>query len=475
MQLLEVYTPGIDVYVRYKVLDPLDVEAFVDAHKTEDRDVYKRDVMELVVYNLRTDVLDSLRSIDKDKARLCLDSIYNGCVMLNPGLDVDSWLRISVTNADSVVAPPVSPPKEPPAKQTTAKKTETQTKPKPRKSRRITRAKFRGLEPHLKDRIVGQDEAIEAVTSALKRSIIGLSDDERPLGTFLFAGASGIGKTHLAKELHSYLYGTDYDLVRIDCGEYQHKHENQKLLGAPPGYVGYDEGGQLTSKIKAHPYTVVLLDEVEKAHPDLWNTFLRIFDEGMVTDGSGEEVSFRNTIIIMTTNLGNKEVVSDSINVGIGFGKNIHVDIKNSVLPPRDQVIKYAEKAIRKSFRPEFLNRIDKTIVFNHLSNSNMNAIARLELDRLAAKLKKKGMTLDYGDEVLERMVEEGVNPVEGVRGLSKVRRDHIEDRVADKLMASSRWPRGTAVTIYLDGTDFDVAVKRPVKKKAQEKKNANT
>lgn len=465
MQLLDVYHPAIDVNVSYQVLDSNDVDDFIEAHRYSDIDEYAKAVIERVVYNLRTEVVRALRSIDKTEAKTVMKSIYNGCIMLNPTLDIDAWMKLS-SSSTSIDEPKTNKKITNTKKAIMAPKKQdnAESEKKPEK-KKISRAKFKGLAPFLKEKVIGQDEAVNTIVSALKRSIVGLSDDERPLGVFLFAGASGIGKTHLAKELHSYVFGDDSEFVRLDCGEYQHKHENQKLTGSPPGYVAYEEGGQLTEKIKKNPQTVLLLDEVEKAHPDVWDTFLRVFDEGMITDSHGEEVSFRDTIIIMTTNLGNQDSVDSLVTNGLGFGRQVDIDFRDAEMPERDQVVKYTDKAIRKSFRPEFLNRIDKIVVFNHLSKEAMVSIADLEMDKITSKLKKKGITLNYEASVAEKMIDDGVNPVEGVRGLSKIRREYIEDVISDALLSESRWPRGTVISLYVDEDEYKADIRRPKKK----------
>lgn len=455
MQLLEVYTPGIEIYVKYKVLDPRDVEAFVRQNANSTPEAYASNVLEMCVFNLKSEVRTALKKLDRDDAHVVLDSIYNGCRMLNPGFDVDTWLRLADKQPEQQEVP------QPRRKERSSGggETKTGTSTKRTRSRKITKPRFLGLEPYLKSRLIGQDDAIEEVVNALKRQVAGLGDENRPMGIFLFAGASGVGKTHLAKELHNYLFGEEHDMVRIDCGEYQHKHENQKLLGSPPGYLGHENGGFLTNQMSEKQNTVLLLDEVEKAHPDIWDTFLRVFDEGELTDGTGKQVSFRNSIIIMTTNLGNTDVI-ESMSEGLGFTHSIG-DLL--VAPKRHLVEKYTVKAIRKSFRPEFLNRMDKTVVFNHLTNKDLIEIARLECDAIEAKLTKKGMKLSYPETVLEAMVREGVNPIEGARGLSKVRRDQIENAISDKLLSTTRWPRGTV--IYLGWTEeegYTVDAKKP-------------
>jgi ATP-dependent Clp protease ATP-binding subunit ClpC len=254
-------------------------------------------------------------------------------------------------------------------------------------------------------------------------------------------------------------------MVRIDCGEFQHKHENQKLIGSPPGYVGHDEGGQLVNLVKKNPYTVVLLDEVEKAHADMWNTFLRVFEDGVLTDGKGEEVSFLNTVIIMTTNLGNEKTVDYLLSGGTGFAKNINHKTSTTQMPAKEMVEKNTLDAVRKHFRPEFINRLDKIIVFNHLDRSNLEKIAELEMSIIMDKLSKKGYSINYTDEVISALLDKGVDTVKGARGLAQVRREKMEDQLADILIKSAP-PRGTIFEIsYKDESDnFIFTLKKPSK-----------
>ena len=384
--------------------------------------------------------------------------------MLNPGLDIDLWIDLAYSK---MVASPIIDDDFPldedmlnRIKGSKNKKTSPKVKVK-----KITRQKFLGLKQHLEDNIIGQSYAISTIINALKRSQVGLNDKNRPLGVFLFAGSSGVGKTHLANTVHKYLFGEEYSMVRIDCGEFQHKHENQKLIGSPPGYVGHDEGGQLVNLVKKNPYTVVLLDEVEKAHPDLWNTFLRVFDDGILTDSKGEEVDFRNTIIIMTTNLGNEKTVDFLLAGGAGFNKSINYKLGTTQAPPKEMVEKNTLDAIRKHFRPEFLNRIDKIIVFNHLIQDDFEKIAELEMSIVADKLVKKGYLVNYNEQVISAILKKGVDTVKGARGLAQVRREQVEDKLADILIKSLP-PRGSIFEIsYKDKEDdFIFTIKKPEK-----------
>lgn len=452
MRMIDVFTPSLNIVIRYRSISDDDIDTFVRANAELQQDDYMKKVLEWVVYNLRTDVLDQLKDMDRKIAREHLEAVYHGCVMINPGLDVTTWLEISQPkNADNGIGTSIE------IKKTSSPSTKS-------KSSSMTRAKILGLEEHLKSRIVGQPEAISAVSKALKRSMVGLQDEGRPLGVFVFAGSSGVGKSQLAKELHSYLFDKSSQIVRIDCGEYQHKHENQKLLGAPQGYSGYEDGGFLTNQMKKNPKTIVLLDEAEKAHPDIWNTFLRVFDDGVMTDNQGKTISFQESIIIMTTNLGNKEILESMSGTSTGFGSQLG-DIKRTDIPKRTMVEKKARDAIKKSFRPEFLNRIDKIIVFNHLEHDDYTEIAALEMQKVADKLSKRGVTLDYDVSILTKLIELGVNAVEGARGMTRVRRDFIEDAISDAII-EKKANRGSIVQISWHDEDCEVAVKKPQRKK---------
>jgi ATP-dependent Clp protease ATP-binding subunit ClpC len=253
-------------------------------------------------------------------------------------------------------------------------------------------------------------------------------------------------------------------MVRIDCGEFQHKHENQKLLGSPPGYIGHEDGGQLINLVKKFPNTVVLLDEVEKAHPDLWNTFLRIFDDGIITDNKGKQVSFRNTIIIMTTNLGNDKISENLLRPSAGFTGIVDFRTKTKETPQRDIVKKNTFEAVRKHFKPEFINRLDKIIVFNHLNNEDYQQIAELEMNVIKTKLFNKGYSLIYTDSVIDAFIEKGVDSIKGARGLAQIRRESIEDKISD-IIIRHPVPRGTIFHIdHLD--DFTINLNKPKKEK---------
>lgn len=469
MDVIQIYTPEIEEYVLYKRVPYEEVEIFVSEHDSADKEVFIKNVLQLCITNLQSDIVEALKGLEREKAYKALRKIYNGCIMLNPGLDVDDWLAItgdiSFIKSDQISSDAEFPP-TPDELKDLEKKQDTKKKDTRFKKSFVTKSKFMGLESFLKDAIIGQDEAVETVVNSLKRSVTGLREDDRPVGVFLMAGASGVGKSELAKKLQEYLFGSD-KIVRIDFGEYQQKHDVHKLIGAPPSYVGYEEGGQLSNQIKENPHTVVLLDEVEKAHPDIWNTLLRVFDEGYLTDSGGETVSFKNTIIIMTTNLGNRDIVSNINGSDIGFGE---INVGN--IPTRAATEKYVNRAVEKYFRPEFINRLDKTVVFNHLDKDALIKIADLELSKLAKKLTKKGLSLHYGEDVLEQMVEKGFNAIEGARGMRRVRRELLEDSIADQLLSKGS-PRGSMVFLMWPD-EPEVTIKRPEKKATKKKTQAN-
>jgi hypothetical protein len=352
MQIYQIYIPELATYGKFKVLEPDSLEEFISAYKKDNKQVdilsFRKKVVETFVFNLKSDITDALRMMTKQAAQSCLDSLFTGCIMLNPGLDIDMWLNIAYTGVpedmnpmeldDDISSAFLNSLKNMrsnfPKLDSEGYPFDDNTKAKP-KIKQISKQKFLGLKNHLSSNIIGQDAAIESIVSSLKRSQAGLSDNDRPLGVFLFAGSSGVGKTHLANVLHKYLFGNDYPMVRIDCGEYQHKHENQKLIGSPPGYIGHDEGGQLVNTIRQFPSSVVLLDEVEKAHPDLWNTFLRVFDDGVLTDAKGEIVDFKNAVIIMTTNLGNDKTSDHLLAGGTGFNRDVNYKTSTKKIPER--------------------------------------------------------------------------------------------------------------------------------------------
>jgi len=467
MQVYEIFFAELGTYAKIKVMDPEIIKSLVDDYGQMEREDYIRKVLEKLVRNMRPDILGSLKMMSRAGAKRNIEALFNACVMLNPGLDMDLWHSLAYSIFEDEGSAALEPlqnilfPPDGVAPEEYHPQTVSSKKSKPKK---LTKAKFLNLERYLKEKVVGQDEAIDALVNTLKRSQVGLNDEGRPLGVFLFSGSSGVGKTHLARELHKYLYSDATDPVRIDCGEYQHKHDNQKLTGAPPGYVGHEDGGALANAVRANPDTVVLLDEVEKAHADIWNTFLRVFDEGILTDNKGRTVDFRNTVIIMTTNIGNDKVVEQLVAGGTGFNSRVTTLTSTKAIPPRSQVENLVNAGVRKMFKPEFLNRIDRTVVFNYLLPEDYVNIADLEIQKIDEKLSKKGIVFKWDERVLDLLIDLGVDSVRGARGMANVRRDRIETMLADK-MIETKIIRGTIIELSVSDDDFAISIITPKKK----------
>ncbi len=279
------------------------------------------------------------------------------------------------------------------------------------------REKLLQMESQLRTRVVGQEPAIKAISEAVRRARAGLQDINRPIGSFLFLGPTGVGKTELTKALTSFLFDDEAAMVRIDMSEYMEKHAVARLIGAPPGYVGYEEGGSLTEAVRRRPYQVILFDEVEKAHPDVFNVLLQVLDDGRLTDGQGRTVDFRNTMIILTSNLGS------DILAGLAEGQPSEA--------ARDQVM----QVVRSTFRPEFLNRLDEIILFNRLQPKDMTHIVEIQLKRLQALLDDRKIVMNVEDSAKEWLAKEGYNPVYGARPLKRVIQQHVQNPLATKIL----------------------------------------
>lgn len=280
------------------------------------------------------------------------------------------------------------------------------------------------LESVLHKRVIGQDKAVSAVARAIRRSRSGIKDERRPIGSFLFLGPTGVGKTELAKSVAAAMFGSEDNLIRLDMSEYMDQIASSKLIGSAPGYVGYEEGGQLSEQVRRHPYSVVLLDEVEKAHPDVFNLLLQVLDEGFLTDSKGRKVDFRNTIIIMTSNLGSRTLFDSK---AVGF----NADKVDQAKARRAKV----EQAIKQFFRPEFLNRIDETIIFDELTKKQLRDIVTLLTHKLVVRLQKKGITLKISRAALDKIVQDGYDPENGARPLRRAIQNDIEDKLAEMLI----------------------------------------
>ena len=299
------------------------------------------------------------------------------------------------------------------------------------------------LEEKLHERVVGQDDAVCAVARAIRRSRVGLKDPRRPIGSFLFLGPTGVGKTELCKTLAESMFGDENAMVRIDMSEYMERHTVSRLVGSPPGYVGHEEGGQLTEKVRRKPYSVVLFDEIEKAHEDVWNILLQILEDGIVTDSQGRRVDFKNTIIVMTSNVGAKNITAADT-ARLGFAADEAVDEAHRFERIRQAVL--AE--LKRTFRPEFLNRIDETIVFRQLTQENICAIARSMLETTARRMAEQGITLETEDAAVEVLAKDGFDPQYGARPLRRAIQSRVEDAVAEQMLQGALCAGETAQVV---------------------------
>lgn len=311
--------------------------------------------------------------------------------------------------------------------------------------------KLLNMESILHSRVIGQDEAVVAVAKAVRRARAGLKDPKRPIGSFIFLGPTGVGKTELARALAESIFGDEEAMIRVDMSEYMEKHSTSRLVGSPPGYVGYDEGGQLTEKVRRKPYSVVLLDEIEKAHPDVFNILLQVLEDGRLTDSKGRTVDFRNTILIMTSNVGASELKRNKY---VGFNvqdeSQNHKDMKDKVMGE-----------LKRAFRPEFINRIDEIIVFHSLEKKHLTDIVSLMSDQLTKRLKEQDLSIELTDAAKAKVAEEGVDLEYGARPLRRAIQKHVEDRLSEELL---RGNIDKGQHIVLDVEDGEFVVKTTAK-----------
>ncbi|WP_290716831.1 AAA family ATPase, partial [Gordonia sp. UBA7599] len=300
------------------------------------------------------------------------------------------------------------------------------------------------MEDELHKRIIGQEDAVKAVSKAIRRTRAGLKDPKRPSGSFIFAGPSGVGKTELSKALANFLFGDDDALIQIDMGEFHDRFTASRLFGAPPGYVGYEEGGQLTEKVRRKPFSVVLFDEIEKAHPEIYNSLLQVLEDGRLTDGQGRTVDFKNTVLIFTSNLGTSDI---SKAVGMGFSKSNDGDSQY------DRMKQKVNDELKKHFRPEFLNRIDDVIVFHQLTSDQIIEMVDLMIGRVEKQLKAKDIDLELTDKAKSLLAKRGFDPVLGARPLRRTIQREIEDQLSEKILFNEVTP---GQIVVVDVEDWD-------------------
>ena len=311
--------------------------------------------------------------------------------------------------------------------------------------------RLKNLEAILHERVVGQDEAVKAVAKAIKRGRAGLKDPKRPIGSFMFLGPTGVGKTELSKALAETMFGSEDSLIRVDMSEYMEKHSVSKFIGSPPGYVGFEDGGQLTEKIRKRPYSVILFDEVEKAHPDVFNILLQVLEDGILTDAQGRKIDFKNTVIIMTSNLGAKEILGNSSS-HLGFA-SAGTDSKSS---ERDNIREKVMEQVKRAFKPEFLNRIDEIIVFDRLSEENIESIARLMLSSLSDRLNANSISVEFDDEAVKKIAKKGFDPVYSARPLRRAIQSDIEDMLSEMIIDGSV-KKSDNITVTVEDDNFAV------------------
>jgi ATP-dependent Clp protease ATP-binding subunit ClpC len=319
------------------------------------------------------------------------------------------------------------------------------------------------LEAELHKRVISQNEAVKAVSKAIRRGRVGLKDPKRPTGSFLFLGPTGVGKTELCRALAEALFGDESAMIKVDMSEYMERHTVSKMIGSPPGYVGYDDGGQLTEKIRRKPYSVVLFDEIEKAHEDVFNIMLQIMEDGVLTDGHGRKVDFKNTIIVMTSNVGAHAITDDKKPLGFNAGKT---DGSKSY----EEIKKSVTAELKRTFKPEFLNRIDDTIVFSQLTKEDIREIATNMLGEINKRVESLGIKLTFEPEAVDIIAAAGFDPVYGARPLRRAIQSAVEDGISEKMLDGT-FKSGDNVLLRAKGGKAELVKKRSRRAASSEEK----
>ncbi|NOY45537.1 MAG: ATP-dependent Clp protease ATP-binding subunit [Deltaproteobacteria bacterium] len=404
------YSEALDRFVRVRSFTETETQRLLGGARFRNRDEYVRFLLGLCIPEFPAEILPHLleRGPEGEERRRIEDALYQLCVDVNPHLDI-TRVSVPVTEGEAETHLYLVEPRQEEA---------------PGEADRVLR-----LEELLERQVVGQREAVEKLARVLRRAAAGLKDPDRPVGSFFFLGQTGVGKTELAKALVRVLYPGEDRLVRVDCSEYAQSHEYAKLIGAPPGYIGHGEGGYLTDAVMARGPCVVLFDEIEKAHPKLHQLLLQVLDEGILTDSKGRKVSFRDAVIIMTSNVGTREV--EELDRRAGFG----------VCTGCEEVESESLKALRAEFPPEFVNRIDEVIVFRPLSREASLKICELILKEVEGYLEPRRLAIDFDPEVKEFLVEEGTDPRYGARPLRRTIRRHVLDPLATELLSGKFRP----------------------------------
>jgi len=313
----------------------------------------------------------------------------------------------------------------------------------------------------INSKVVGQADAVNKIVKSIRRNRLGIKDPNKPIGSFIFLGSTGVGKTYLAKQLAKEIFGSEDNLIRVDMSEFQEKHTISRLIGAPPGYVGYDEGGQLTEQVKNKPYSVILFDEIEKANKDIFSTLLQVLDDGHMTDGLGRKINFKNCVIIMTSNLGVKKLQE--------FGSGVGFKSKSSTYVEEEHKRDILKKELQKFFAPEFLNRIDEIIIFNKLVKEDIDKIVKIELDKLFSRLTTLKYNFIYDPSIINLISEVGFDEMYGARPLKRAIQDKIEDYISEEVLKGSI-VEGVDYEVYVYEKDIKIKERKKSKKKKGDK-----
>lgn len=442
------FCESLDRFVEIRRFTPEEIHKLFQNIKIKDKKEYKRLIINAAIVNYLDEIAPLIFGENNYSlfGEITEQELYNLCIQVNPELDIKK-VTIKKEDLESENIPILEELPE---------------------GGFDVSERFINMEKYLKKRIIGQDEAVNAVSQAIRKAHVGLRNPDKPIGSFMFAGQTGVGKTELAKALAEFLFGDEKELVRIDCSEYSQSHEYAKLIGAPPGYIGHKEGGFLTEAIKKKPKAVVLFDEIEKAHPKVHNLLLQILDDGILTDSQGEQVSFKDCVIIMTTNVGVQEF--KRLEKTIGFGSDA---IK------KDEKVRGREtfKALERVFPPEFLNRIDEIITFHPLGREHLISILDIQLKEVIGRLDKLGIKIEIPKDVKEFIVDAGTNVKFGARPLKRAVKNLVENPLAEGIL-NKKFKKGDFIKARLDKKKkniiYDVIDSKPIKKNTKKKGKNN-
>lgn len=425
------FCESLDRFVAIRSFTPEQKQRLFKNIKITDKKSYKRLIINASVVNYLDEIAPLVFGNNEYPllGEIIEQELYNLCVKVNPSLDIkEVTIQIDEQTALGSSIPMLGSESD---------------------AAKATQQRFMEIESHLKKRIVGQDEAVTAVAQAIRKAKVGLKNPKRPVGSFIFVGQTGVGKTELAKVLCEFMTGSESDLVRVDCSEFAMSHEYAKLIGAPPGYIGHNEGGYLTEAVKNKPNVVVVFDEIEKAHEKVHNLLLQLLDEGILTDSKGETVSFREAVIILTTNIGVSDIMNEEKRPGFRVadtGAKSKEDAKKLESLSHEKKVKITRKSLEKTFPPEFINRIDDVIVFRALDKNDNLEILKILLKEVAERVDALNMQLDFTPELRSMLVDKGTDLKYGARPLRRTIQRYVENPLAEAIL-QSKFNKGDAIT----------------------------